>query len=75
MAERGEGGILTEVQEIKCKNIGCSLRSDFKKKSQCQPKAVLDNPYPSTADKREKRVKEDYGAQIPKNCTLGYHKL
>jgi hypothetical protein len=75
MAERKVRGILTEAQGIKCKNIGCLLRSDFLKNSQCQPKALLDDHYPSTAPEREKRVKEDYGIQIPENCTLEYHKF
>jgi len=75
MAERKIRGILTEAQEIDCKNIGCSLRSSLDKNSQCQPKAVLEYDYPSATREREKRVKEDYGAKIPKNCTLEYHKL
>lgn len=75
MAERKVRGILTEAQGINCKNIGCLLRSDFIKNSQCQPKAVLDGYYPSAACERKKRVKKDYGAQIPENCTLEYHKF
>ena len=75
MTEREIGGILTEAQGFSCKNIGCLLRSDYIKSSQCQPKVVLDSHYPSTASKREKRVKKDYGAQIPENCTLEYQKL
>ena len=75
MAERKISGILTEAQGINCKNIGCSFRSDYIENSQCQPKAVLDSHYPSTAREREKRVKEDYGVRIPKNCTLEYYKF
>jgi len=75
MAERKIKGMLTEAQEINCKNIGCSLRSDYLKNSQCQPKAVLDSHYPSKACERERRVKKDYGTQIPENCTLEYHEL
>lgn len=75
MAERKIRGILTEAQEKICRNIGCLLRSDFLKNSQCQPKAVLDSHYPSKTCEREKRVKKDYGTQIPKNCILEYHKL
>ncbi len=79
MAEREPkeevSGILTEEQKKICIGISCPLRSDFIKKSQCQPKALLDGRYPTTAGKREKRVKEDYGSKIPKNCTLEYHKL
>ncbi len=75
MVERKIKGILTEAQEINCKNVGCLLRIDYINNSQCQPKAILDNHYPTTANERERRVKEDYGAQIPKNCTLEYHKF
>ncbi len=75
MAEREARGILTEEEKKICIDISCPLRSDFVKKSQCQIKALLDSPYPSTAGKKEERVREDYGSQIPKNCTLEYHKL
>lgn len=75
MAERSGSGILTKAQETICKNNGCPLRSDYLNYSQCQPKAVLDGNTPSEDVKREKRVKKDYGAQIPENCTLEYHKF
>lgn len=76
MVERKVEGILTEAQGINCRSISCPLRCDFIENShQCQPKALLDSHYPSTAREREKRVKEDYGTQIPKNCTLEYHKF
>jgi len=74
MTEIKARGILTEVQGINCRDIDCSLRSDFKEDSLCQPKVVLDNGWLKTASER-KEVRRDYGSQIPDNCTLGYDKF
>ncbi len=74
MTEIKARGILTEAQGINCRDIGCSLRIDFKKDSQCQPKVILDRGWLKTASERKKVIR-DYGSQIPDNCTLGYDKF